>query len=83
MKDEERTCALRALTLCDGQVVTRVDGRGDGCCWCMALDEATSNGWDAIASSVRTERARLVARSDELLRLRAQRERFLGSGPPF
>lgn len=82
MQDEERSCALRALTLCDGQVVTRLDGRGDGCCWCVALEEATAAGWDAIASSVRHERARVVARSDELLRLREQRSRFL-SAPDF
>lgn len=77
MKSEERSCALRALTLCDGQTAVRPTPRADrGPCYCIAIDEAAGAGWEEPASAARAERARVVARSDSLGRLLEFRERW-------
>ncbi len=82
MKDEELTCALRALTLCDGQEAATVSPRAVGVrCYCAALADVGLVD-ELERQRTRIERARVVARSSEVQRLMEQRQRWL-STPPF
>lgn len=78
MHDEEPSCLLRRLTLCDGQEAVQLGPRAHQRtkCYCEALAAAIDGGWPAIASAVRTERARVIAQSDELRRVRERHDRW-------
>lgn len=88
MNSEELSCALRALSLCDGQEV--VDYRralGPRCgCYCWLLDGARDLELPTIAQTLRTDRARTVARSSELERTVTRHQEMVArpsSRPPF
>lgn len=75
MNDEEHSCLLRRLTLCDGErcpgPLPRAD---DQVCHCVALAEAVEAGLDAIAQAVRIERARVCAQWQPIMRAKERRQ---------
>ena len=61
-QDDKQTCALRALTLCDGQVLELPD-RGLEVCLCEAIAAADRRLAPAVAAARREERQRLIERT--------------------
>lgn len=86
--DEEPSCALRALNLCDGRQVVDIDralAQGDGHCRCYCATLYGQAG-EELAQAVRIARARTVARATEIQRrIDAHRSRLgrAAAGPPF
>ena len=71
---EEPTCVLRTLTLCDGHLVADVPPRtGDVPCYCRGLSAPGASCGNERAQTLRTARARVVARAAEAERIRARR----------
>lgn len=80
---DEHSCALRALSLCDGLSVPTLDARRLTDCHCVRLIEAIEAQQQLEVDLVRTARARTVARAGEIQRLMDQRRSWLAEGPPF
>lgn len=78
MNDEEHACVLRTLTLCDGESAPQLGPRAreQTACYCAQLAECLANDWQALASAVRTERARVIAQGEELRRVRDRHRRL-------
>lgn len=85
MTQTEHKCALRALSLCDGDLVVDLDralaqGEGRRHCYCSML--ATSPRVE-VGQELRTARARTVARADEVQRrIDAHSSRVQRAGGP-
>lgn len=82
MDTDQPSCVLRTQRLCDGQEVA--DYRrapGQRChCYCWLIAEADDRGLPAIASGLRSDRARTVARSEEIQRLTDRQRGLLERG---
>jgi len=79
MPDEEHSCLLRRLTLCDGERSVQPTARANPCgCYCAAVDELQAQGDDLGASEHRAARARVVARAATLERIMRFRQ-----NPPY
>lgn len=77
MSGQEHSCALRALTLCDGQRAYGAPPRAvETRCYCAALALVDQSTWAAEASEIRTARARVVARAAEVQRIVESRQRL-------
>jgi len=75
MKSEEPTCALRALTLCDGQVAAGLPPRSlDAPCYCTQLAGREPSPEDTTGQQIRINRARVLAQSSEIERIRRWRQ---------
>lgn len=80
-QEQEHSCVLRTLTICDGQELTSSDARlRTERCYCALLAEALAQGRELSAQEWRSIRARAVARSSDTRRRMEQRERIRG-GP--
>lgn len=79
--NQEQPCALRALTLCDGQSAPKLGPRAHESvpCYCAQLADALERDAPLAASAVRIERARVVAQADELGRVRERQRRWTAS----
>jgi len=77
MKSQEPSCALRALTLCDGQSSYEWRARMRPTpCYCRELLTTTPGHRDSRRQELLTDRARVVARSDDLLAILEFRKRY-------
>lgn len=80
-QEQQQGCALRALTLCDGHSAASSSLHGRPVeCYCSLIGWLETAGRYELASTMRTERARVVARSAEQQRIRDQRQKWLDSG---
>lgn len=74
MNDDEHSCLLRRLTLCDGQVAAGLPPRAlDAPCYCetLALQENANGGLEG--QRLRIERARVIASASVIERIRRRR----------
>jgi len=78
MQEQEHSCLLRRLTLCDGHVAASWTLRApDEPCYCKELATLPPDH-QVWRSELLRSRARVVARSDEIQRIREQRARMVG-----
>jgi hypothetical protein len=79
MEEQEHSCLLRRLTLCDGQSAAQPPPRMDDApCYCLGVARALAAELEEEASEMRTARARVVARADEVERTRRWRQFRVG-----
>jgi hypothetical protein len=70
------SCVLRTLTLCDQQGVPRADWSGFDRCYCDLIAEADHDRQVELASEWRWLRARAIARSAALQRIKDTRQKL-------
>lgn len=80
VQEQEPSCVLRTLTLCDDQGVVSLSPRTvRERCYCARLAELVDDQVPELAQRLRTDRARTVARSADLGRLEERRARLTQS----